>query len=610
MRAALSSLSIVATLFLSIVTTLGPSAHVCGAEVQFSIESPLPPPAWAVLERELLRANADACREFFARYFDDRGYLECVERWGGDDGPDDAIENCTDWPLLHALGGADDIRQMYEKAWEGHLRQYTEARTVEVEMARDGMYYREFPVMFDWVHNGEGLTVFDLQGLSDPQDWKFQQRVRRFAGFYLNEAPGAVNYDPQHKIIRSLFNGSRGPMLRKATALDWAGDPIEIEGRFRPLHGERTYAEMLAHFKDYNDVAGDHPLNLLATSLALNAYLLTHEAKYRDWLLEYVGAWRERMASNGGIIPTNVGLDGTIGGEAGGKWYGGVYGWSFSVVDPTTGNLIHRNRHYDAVVGLGNALMLTGDQGFVDAWRGQIEAVNAQARQVDGKTMYPQMYGDDGWYAWSPEPYSHGALDVYYWSMDRSDLERLPKNGWLAFLEGQDPGYPQRALEGDFAVIRQKIHDMRQDTTTPDTRLADDPLAFNPASVGTLIQLMLGGLHPGKRGAVLHSRLRYFDPIARRPGLPDGAAALVDSLSADSTGVTLVNVDQVREHTVTVQTGAYAEHQCTSVTLDGKEWPVDAPHFTVRLAPGAGGRLVIHHKRFANQPTLWQPWNR
>ena len=25
----------------------------------------------------------------------------------------------------------------------------------------------------------------------------------------------------EHKIIRSLLNGSRGPMLRKATGLDW-----------------------------------------------------------------------------------------------------------------------------------------------------------------------------------------------------------------------------------------------------------------------------------------------------------------------------------------------------------------------------------------------------
>src|SRR5437763_12695089 len=90
-----------------------------------SIETPMSPPAWALLERELLRANTEACREFFTRYFDERGYLECVERWGGDDGPDDAIENCTDWPLLHALGAPNIVRQMYTKAWEGHLRQYT-----------------------------------------------------------------------------------------------------------------------------------------------------------------------------------------------------------------------------------------------------------------------------------------------------------------------------------------------------------------------------------------------------------------------------------------------------------------------------------------------------
>jgi hypothetical protein len=73
------------------------------------IETTMPPPAWALLERELLVANTRACEGFFARYFDDRGYLLCVERWGGDDGPDDAIENVNDWPILHALGASDRI---------------------------------------------------------------------------------------------------------------------------------------------------------------------------------------------------------------------------------------------------------------------------------------------------------------------------------------------------------------------------------------------------------------------------------------------------------------------------------------------------------------------
>src|SRR5438094_347870 len=98
-------------------------------DVSVRVDSPMPPPEWALLEREVLRASVRACREFFDRYFDGRGYLECVERWGGDDGPDDAIENLSGWPVLHALGAPDAILHLYKKAWEGHLRQYTEART-------------------------------------------------------------------------------------------------------------------------------------------------------------------------------------------------------------------------------------------------------------------------------------------------------------------------------------------------------------------------------------------------------------------------------------------------------------------------------------------------
>ncbi len=119
------------------------------------------------------------------------------------------IENLSDWPILHALGASDVVLEMYKKGWEGHLQQYTQARTKQVPFARNGMYYREFPVMFDWLHNGEGLTPFDLQGLADPNDAKFQARVRRFAGFYVGEDPEAPNYDAAHKIIRSMFNGSR-----------------------------------------------------------------------------------------------------------------------------------------------------------------------------------------------------------------------------------------------------------------------------------------------------------------------------------------------------------------------------------------------------------------
>ena len=127
------------------------------------------PPEWALLERELLHAHTAACVKFFHRYFNQAsGWLETTPRFGGDDGPDDAIENVNDWPHLYALGGDDVLHQMYTKAYEGHVRQYSAAKTTDVPIARQGMYYKEFPSQFDWQHNGEGLTVFNLMPLGAP----------------------------------------------------------------------------------------------------------------------------------------------------------------------------------------------------------------------------------------------------------------------------------------------------------------------------------------------------------------------------------------------------------------------------------------------------------
>ncbi len=594
------------TLFLWAVA----SPRLWAGNVTIAVETPQSPPTWALLQRELLRANTAACEEFFAKYFDERGYLLCVERWGGDDGPDDAIENCFGWPILHALGASDSVLKMYKKAWEGHLRQFTEAKTVEVPFARDGMYYKEFPVMFDWLHNSEGLTVFNLQGLSDPKDRQFGHRVRRYAGFYMNEDPGAPNYDPRHKIIRSLFNGSRGPLLRKATGLDWAGDPIVVKNRFDLRHGEDTYEQMVAHFKDYNDVVGDHPSNLVATSLALNAYMLTGEEKYKRWLLEYVDAWRERMIANGNIIPSNIGLDGKIGGQTGGKWYGGVYGWAFTVVVPQDGSLAHRNTTHLGFAGFMNAHLLTGDDRYLEPWRKQIDTINAQAKVIDGQTMYPRMFGDNGWYDYKPQKYTQNALEIYYHSMKRDDRKRVPGNSWLAYLDGKNSQYPEQALRRDLARVRHQVEGMRNDNTTPDTRLSDDPMRFSPASVSSLVEEMLGGLIGGKNRLILHCRLRYFDPLRRRAGLPEDVAALIDQMSADHVAVTLVNTNQVEPRTVVVQAGGYAEHKFLAVSAGGRTTNVDGPHFTVRLAPGVGSRLVIKMDRYARQPTLAFPWDR
>ncbi len=580
------------------------------------IDIPMAPPEWALLERQLLKAQSDACEAFYDHYFDDRGYLLCVPRWGGDDGPDDAAENQLNWTMLHALGGSDSVLSLFKQGWEGHLRQYTEAKTVEVDLGRDGMYYKEFPVMFDWFHNGEGFSAFNLQGLSDPYDHVRQIRARRYAGLYMNEEAQAPNYDPVHKIIRSCFNGSRGPLLRKATGLDWAGDPIEIEGRFRLGHGERSFDEMVAHFKDYNDIVGDNPMNLATTVLALNAYTLEHEDKYRDWALGYIDAWCDRTAENGGIIPTNIGLDGTIGGECGGRWYGGVYGWGFTVTVPQTGELAHRTySHTRAINGFGVGLLLSGDQRYVDTWRGVIDHINANAREVDGKTQWPYAYGDyfgeEDWYDWQDTPFSSGAPEVWYWSMKRDDLERVKGDPWVQYLEGKNADYPTVAFQSALERVRKDMKEVAADTCSPDTRLSDDMNHINPAKTETLTQLMLGGLPTGRVGSALYCRLRYFDPAQQRAGIPEDVAALVEGLSDEAVTVTLVNLNPVEPRTVVVQGGGYAEHHITSVAPDGGgSVEIGRSAFSVRLAPGCGTRMEIKTRRYANQPTLTFPWDR
>src|SRR5689334_4470190 len=117
---------LVLTVAALVAATAGPHPVRAGS-VTVRIDAPMPPPHWAQLQRKLLDENLGACREFFRKYFDDRGYLKCVVRWGANDGPDDAPENFNRWPELHALGADDEILTMYLRGWEGHLKQYTEA---------------------------------------------------------------------------------------------------------------------------------------------------------------------------------------------------------------------------------------------------------------------------------------------------------------------------------------------------------------------------------------------------------------------------------------------------------------------------------------------------
>jgi len=592
------------------------------------VESPMPPPAWAVLERALLKANSDAARAFYKRYVDERGYLLHTPRWGTLDGPDDAIETFYNWTLLHALGGDDDLIAMFNQAQNGHLKQYGEIRTKLTKLAENGAYYKEFITMSDWFHTAEGMRAFLLAGLSQPNDPVYKQRMTRFAGLYMNEDPEAPNYDPEHKIIRSIWNGSKGPMLTKATVYDWVGDPVP--GSFNLLHNPagrkemldmaKYYDKMLAHCTEYLDSAGDTHLNLASTILHLNSFMLTGDRKYRDWVVEYANAWKQRAAATGGMIPSNIGLDGKLGGEHNGQWWKGTYGWNFTIFDGELEKIAHRNYFmHGAWPGFANALVMTGDQSYVAVLRKQMELLSANRKTENGKQLYPQMYGDPRgykfngkpeWYHFTENSFSDRMTEIYLWSMDREDFGRIPqKPAWLNFLEGNDQDYPVKALTSAFASIRKDVLAMDSDTSTPDTRLADYLLDMQPVNTDALFNLTTGGYFANGRVWVMHSRFRYFDPERRRAGLPEDVAALVDQMGADSASVTIVNTNPVTSRSITIQAGGYGEHQFESVTIDGKSTPVNGRLLTLRLSPGSGTKLNFKMKRYSNAPTFSFPWD-
>jgi hypothetical protein len=108
---------------------------------------------------------------------------------------------------------------------------------------------------------------------------------------------------------------------------------------------------------------------------------------------------------------------------------------------------------------------------------------------------------------------------------------------------------------------------------------------------------------PGRDGGLLNARLRYFDPVLKRAGLPEDVGALVSEMSDTRTTVTFVNLNKTAPREIVVQGGAYAEHLIESVQANGETVSVNSTSFPLKLAPGAGARLALKMKRYSEKPT-------
>ena len=263
---------------------------------------------------------------------------------------------------------------------------------------------------------------------------------------------------------------------------------------------------------------------------------------------------------------------------------------------------------------------MTGDDAYLQLWRTQTDKINAQAKLINGVLSAPTMYGKDGWYGHKPGLYRTNGLEIWYMSMREDDFKRADTNHpWVQYLMGQNRDYPQTALRDALERVRTMMTHLRADKTTPKTRLADAVLNFNPVSVTALMHMINGGIHiarppwsktsPSQGGALLYARLRHFDPVNKRAGLPEGIAALVSQLTDTLTTVTVINTDPVINRALIIQAGGYGEHQFLSVEIDGKTTDLNSRHAYFEVAAGCGAVLKFTMQRHVNVPTLKHPWD-
>ena len=166
------------------------------------------PPAWAVLERELIDKMNAAGPQVLQKYTRADGTLlwPTNPNFQSIDGLDDAYESFHNWPLFYMLGG--DARFLVDAD--------TEFDVITTDMTRYGsghgypMVVKDYQPGYDWFHQGEGNYLFYMLCMADPSNAKHIERAKRFAGFFMNEDPDAPNYDRQYKIIKCAMNGSKG----------------------------------------------------------------------------------------------------------------------------------------------------------------------------------------------------------------------------------------------------------------------------------------------------------------------------------------------------------------------------------------------------------------
>ena len=242
------------------------------------------------------------------------------------------------------------------------------------------------------------------------------------------------NYDAGHRVFRSPFPSSAGPLTSARARVHLARAFLTSHYRSAPespalrasLHPfvgdlEEDWSadpERRGRILDLFDrvvLGGDVPTNLTAAGLVTHAFLFTGDDRYRRWVLDYARAWIERIDANGGLLPDNVGPAGRVGERRRGQWWGGLYGWT----SRWAGDI----NFGGPTVAAECALLLSGDSAYLELLRRPLLALLERSRTTaEGRLEFPKRMGPEGWTEWAPQTVYNGGLlraTVRHFDLDR-----------------------------------------------------------------------------------------------------------------------------------------------------------------------------------------------
>jgi len=582
------------------------------------------PPAWALMERNLIALMEESGRLFARQYFERGGGTLLAEDF------DDLYEQMYNFGLFYAIGAADDLLDLHFRNWNAVTRISDEnivhrTRHNDHKKVFRPSVHNEFWSLdqaMEWHHLSEGnMALYDF-GVADPTVSENMRRSRRFAAMFIGEDPEAPNWDPEHRTLRSPWHSSQGPKLHGdaeyANTMLLAGRGLGGEANYYGVRASLypivkdlevrwfenpARRQQIVELFDRLVLQCDTPNSLAATALVTNAYLYSGDDKYKQWVLDYTEAWMERTEKNGGICPDNVDANGVIGGGREGVWWGGQYGWN---------HYQGYNIMYHGInIAVECAQMLTGDSGYLDFLRSQIKVqIDNGRKREDGQLLVPVRYGPDGW-DWNPAP-GRGVQDgiemrgywleptplrgqdimhLYHASMAREDYElitqvrdgdvardwnevglALGEKNWgntefarFQYYDGKNPGWPEQILQAEYQTALKTYEGMRADERSALDIIATNQIPGQPVLTKGLTQVALGAPQSVYNGGLLRATVRYFDEDRGRPGLPLDVAALVDELGPETVGLQLVNTSRHEKRRLIVQSGAFGEHQFTQL---------------------------------------------